>query len=145
MNITRYTDYSLRVLIYLAVCERETVTIKEVADRYDISKNHLMKIVQALNIQGCIVATRGKNGGIKLGRPPAEINIGEIVRAMEAGSPLVECFGPDNHCVITPACKLKRVFAQAMQQFYQHLDHYSLADLVSGDAEDKLLRLLTVS
>ncbi|GLX79217.1 HTH-type transcriptional regulator NsrR [Thalassotalea insulae] len=145
MNITRFTDYSLRVLIYLAIDTREIVTIKDVAERYKISKNHLMKVVQELNANGYLTATRGKNGGIRLNRSPAEINIGELVRSLEQGSTLVECFGSDNQCVITPACQLKQMFAEAMEQFFVSLEKYSLHDLVSGQRQNNLYFLLDLA
>ncbi len=128
MNVTRFTDYSLRVLIFTALHNGELVTIKEIAEKYEISKNHLMKVVQELSNRGYLIATRGKNGGIRLSKDPAEINIGELVRLQEQGSTLVECFGNDNQCVITPACQLKQIFAQAMEAFFLHLDNYTLAD-----------------
>ena len=141
MNITRFTDYSLRVLIYLALHENELVTIKDVADRYNISKNHLMKVVQELSAKGYLVATRGKNGGIKLEQSPNDINIGHLVRMIEQDSTLVECFGADNQCVITPACQLKRMFAEALNCFFESLERYTLADLI-GDQERSQLNLL---
>ncbi|SDD91716.1 MULTISPECIES: RrF2 family transcriptional regulator [Kordiimonas] len=130
MHITRYTDYSLRVLLYLAVNNKELATIKVIADSYGISKNHLMKIVQHLSAKGHVEAVRGKNGGLRLAAKPEQINIGKLVRDMEQGSPLVECFGTDNECVITPACQLKHVLAEAMESFFQTLDQYSLADML---------------
>ncbi|PCK07302.1 MAG: Rrf2 family transcriptional regulator [Alteromonadaceae bacterium] len=142
MNIKRFTDYSLRVLIYLALKENELVTIKEVADNYQISKNHLMKVVQELNSKGFIVATRGNNGGIKLSRPPKEINIGELVRMTEQDSPLVECFGPDNQCVIAPACQLKNILNEALNSFFTSLEQYTLADILGGENQDELKVLL---
>ncbi|MBS3799170.1 MULTISPECIES: Rrf2 family transcriptional regulator [unclassified Pseudoalteromonas] len=145
MNITRFTDYSLRVLIYTALHDGQTVTIKAVAEKYDISKNHLMKVVQELSNKGYLIATRGKNGGIRLGREPSLINVGEIVRLHEQNSVLVECFGSDNQCVITPACKLKTILSKAMEQFFAHLDQYSLADLVNSDSQSELKQLLQVS
>jgi len=141
MNITRFTDYSLRVLIYLALHENELVTIKDVAERYGISKNHLMKVVQELSAKGYLVATRGKNGGIKLEQSPSEINIGHLVRMIEQDSTLVECFGTDNQCVITPACQLKRMFAEALNSFFESLERYTLADLI-GDQQKQQLNLL---
>lgn len=145
MNITRFTDFSLRVLIYLALHERKVVTIKEVAECYDISKNHLMKVVQDLSARGYIHATRGKNGGIQLNRPAAQIKIGTLVREIEQGSTLVECFGSDNQCVITPACQLKQIFAEAMESFFKCLDAYTLADLLGGGNQAKLQKLLVIA
>lgn len=144
MHIKRFTDYSLRVLIYLALKENELATIKEVAARYQISKNHLMKVVQDLNSKGFIIATRGNNGGIKLSRAPEAINIGQLIRQIEQDSTLVECFGPDNHCVITPSCKLKGILAEAMDSFFTSLEQYTLADILSGKHEQELKEILTL-
>jgi Rrf2 family nitric oxide-sensitive transcriptional repressor len=130
MQITRYTDYSLRVLIYLGLRKGEQVTIQEIADSYQISKNHLMKIVQELNQQGYVLAVRGKNGGLKLDQDPQDINIGKLVRLMEKDTNLVECFSQKNTCAITPHCQLKRVFSEALNSFYQSLEAYTLADLL---------------
>jgi len=144
MHITRYTDYSLRVLMYLAVKGDELSTIRDIADSYDISKNHLMKIVQALSSQGYIEAIRGKNGGIRLNADPATLNIGQLVRALENDQPAVECAGEGNQCVITPSCQLKRVFGQALENFFLSLDAYTLADLVPPEAETDFRQLLDI-
>lgn len=145
MNIKRFTDYSLRVLIYLALKQNKLVTIKEVADCYQISKNHLMKVVQDLNNKGFIIATRGNNGGIKLSRAPEHINVGELVRMIEQDSTLVECFGPDNQCVITPACQLKEILAEALDGFFTCLEQYTLADLLGENQRTELKTLLSLS
>ena len=146
MNISRFTDYSLRVLIYLAAAKETShiITIKEVAERYQISKNHLMKVVQELSANNHINATRGKNGGIKLNTAPENINIGQLVRSIEQGSTLVECFGTDNQCVITSSCQLKRMFAQAMESFFDCLDQYTLADLIKGENKAALRQVLMI-
>src|SRR5690606_31820486 len=128
MHITRYTDYSLRVLMYVALKNDGLSTIGEIADSYGISKNHLMKVVQELNIKGYITAIRGKNGGLRLAGPAEAINIGQLVRATEQDLALVECFSGGQHCVITPACELKKVFAEALEAFFAVLDQYTLAD-----------------
>lgn len=143
MHITRYTDYSLRVLIYLAINNQQLSTISDIAISYDISKNHLMKIVQKLNAQGYILATRGKNGGIKLNRPASEINIGSLVREIEDKNNLVECFGETNQCVITPSCQLKIIFSQAQESFFKTLDDYTLEDLLGGNT-NRLGELLAI-
>lgn len=145
MKIKRFTDYSLRVLIYLALKENQPVTIKEVADCYKISKNHLMKVVQDLNAKDFIIATRGNNGGIRLSRPPEQINVGHIVRMSEGDSSLVECFGAENQCVITPSCQLKHMFAEAMERFFYCLDQYTLADFLRGTRHAELDSLLLAS
>lgn len=144
MHITRYTDYSLRVLIYLAINQNQLTTISDIANSYGISKNHLMKIVQQLNQQGYLLATRGKNGGIKLNRPAEEINIGQLVREIEDKNKLVECFGADNQCVITPSCQLKNIFAEAQENFFSTLDAYTLNDLVGASQKNNLTELLAI-
>ena len=145
MNITRFTDYSLRVLIYLSIHKEDLVTIKEVADAYGISKNHLMKVVQELSTKGYLQSTRGKNGGIKLGREPAAINVGELIRMIEQDSTLVECFGEDNKCVITTACQLKHLLAEAMDSFFKSLERYTLADLVKEPNKKQLNKIFAIN
>lgn len=145
MHITRYTDYSLRVLIYLAINKKQLTTINDIATSYGISKNHLMKIVQQLNQRGYVLATRGKNGGIKLNQDPSKINIGKLVREIEDNNKLVECFGEDNQCVITPSCQLKNVFAEAQNNFFNTLDAYTLQDLLGPQQETNLSELLLVN
>lgn len=144
MHITRYTDYALRVLMYLAVNGDGLCTISEIAKSYDISKNHLMKIVQELNAKGYLLAVRGKNGGIRLNTEPSNINIGSLVRELESESKLVECFGDNNQCVITPTCQLKQIFALALESFFATLDEYTLADLTKGSQKLELTELLSI-
>lgn len=142
MRLTRYTDYSLRVLIYLAVRPDGFGTVQAIADAYGISRNHLMKVVQELNRRGYIDTVRGKGGGMRLRLAPEKINVGRVVRDMESDLALVECFGPDNRCVITPECSLKNMLADALGAFMAVLERYSLADIVSDPAP--LRRLLDV-
>ena len=142
MRLTLYTDYCLRVLMYLGLKENELATIKEIAERYDISKNHLMKVVYELNRMEYIETIRGKNGGMRLRRPPAEINLAELVRRTESDLAIVECFGPDNACRITPACALKHIIDDALTAFFDVLARYSLADLLGPRRE--LASLLSI-
>src|SRR3954463_8439027 len=116
MRLTSYTDYSLRVLIYLALKkEDELGTIKEIAETYHISKNHLMKIIHELGKLGLIETIRGRNGGIRLAQLPKDINIGKVVRQTEEDFHIVECFDCEgNFCIISPVCKLKSVLHEAM-------------------------------
>lgn len=131
MRITRYTDYSVRVLIYLGVKDDDSLaTIQEIADSYGISKNHLMKVVHDLQLRGYIDTIRGKNGGLRLRLAPVEINLGRLIRETEEDKALVECFGTENGCVITPYCDLKHVLAQAQEAFFQVLDSFTLADML---------------
>ncbi|SFU51598.1 RrF2 family transcriptional regulator [Halomonas korlensis] len=141
MHLTRFTDFSLRVLMYLAVKGEQRSTIAEIAERFDISRNHLMKVVQDLNHHGYITSIRGKNGGLLLKRDPASISLGELVRTTERDLALVECFGDDNECIITPACRLKPILAEALSAFLAVLDHYTLADLL-GQRRSRLISLL---
>ena len=144
MHITRYTDYSLRVLMYLALKGEQLSTIREIADSYSISKNHLMKVVQELNIKGYITAIRGKNGGLRLRAQPEDINLGQLVRDTEQDLALVECFIDGDNCVITPACELKRVFAEGLEAFFKVLDSYTLADLVPRNKAPEMIQLLQI-
>jgi len=145
MHITRYTDYSLRVLIYLAALEEDRLaTIQEIADSYGISKNHLMKVVHQLNKKQYIETIRGKNGGMRLYRAPDDINIGALVRETEQDLDLVECFSGDGACKITPVCGLKNIFDEALQAFLDVLDKYTLAELVQSKHRPELLGLLQV-
>lgn len=134
MRLTNYSDYSLRVLIYLATREKDILTnIKEIAEAYDISKNHLMKIIYNLGKMGYIETIRGRNGGIRLAMQPSDINIGEIIRKTEEDFYLVECFEHGNKCVITPICSLKHIFNNALEQFLKELDRYTLEDIVKNN------------
>lgn len=135
MRLTNYSDYSLRVLIFLSSEPREKlVNIKDIAEAYGISKNHLMKIIYNLGKMGYIETIRGRNGGIRLAKLPSEINIGEIIRKTEEDFNIVECFEHGNTCVITPVCSLKHVFNKALDQFLQVLDQYTLDDIVKNNA-----------
>lgn len=133
MRLTVYTDFSLRVLMYLALHRDRLPTIAEIAASYGISRNHLMKVVYELGLAGYIETVRGKNGGLRLAREPEAIILGEVVRRTEPDMALVPCFDPANGaCVITPACKLRRALHEARAAFLQVLDGYSLADLVEN-------------
>ncbi|WP_379866439.1 RrF2 family transcriptional regulator [Marinobacter sp. M5B] len=145
MHITRYTDYSLRVLIYLALQQERLVTIQQIADSYDISKNHLMKVGHQLTLKGYIESVRGKNGGLRLHRRPEDINIGVLVRETEQDMNLVECFSSDNQCCITPVCGLKNILAEALRAFLNTLDQYTLADILTERQKPQLLRLLQIA
>lgn len=144
MRLTTFTDYSLRVLIYLAVSEGGQPTIREIAQRYNISRNHLMKVVQELSQKGYLIASRGKHGGLRLGLPATEIKIGMLVRDMESDFALAECLGDNSHCVLTPACKLRSIFTEALDAFFVALDAYTLEDIVSGRKRVKLLKILSM-
>ncbi|WP_039807032.1 Rrf2 family transcriptional regulator [Jeotgalibacillus malaysiensis] len=137
MKLTLYTDYSLRVLIYLGAKEEgELSNIQEIADAYQISKNHLMKVTHELGKLGLIETIRGRKGGIRLAKKPEEINVGKVVRKTEDHFELVECFQPGGgNCVISPVCGLKHALAKALQAYLKVLDEYTLADLVHNPLE----------
>ena len=130
MKLTRFTDYSLRVLIYLGIKENGRVTIREISDAYGISRNHLMKVVSLLTRMGYLDARRGPGGGIALARPPAEIVIADVVRDMEDDLNLVECFCDDCSCVIKPICELKSALQKALRAYLNTLEQYTLSDLL---------------
>ncbi|HEV2227775.1 MAG TPA: Rrf2 family transcriptional regulator [Steroidobacteraceae bacterium] len=140
MRLTAFTDYSLRVLMYVAARPGVTTTIAEIAAAFGISKSHLSKVVHDLGRKGLLANARGRGGGIVLGRPAASINIGAVIRAAEADA-LVECFDPrTNRCVITPACRLRSVLGEALAALYATLDRYTLEDIVHN--RQRLRRLL---
>lgn len=132
MRLTMYTDYSLRVLLYVGVKRKEELsTVQEISDVYNISKNHLTKVTHELGKMGLIETIRGRGGGIRLKLHPSEINIGETVRKVEDDFHLVECFNCEiNQCVITPVCRLKGVLHEALDAYFKVLDSYTLADFV---------------
>lgn len=130
MRLTAYTDYSLRVLIRLALEPDELATIAEIAAVYDISEHHLMKVVHELGRAGYVETLRGRGGGLRLARRPAQINVGEVVRRMEPDFALAVCFRESEHCAIESSCSLNRVLEEALDAFMQVLNAYTLADLV---------------
>lgn len=143
VRLTVYTDYSLRMLMYLAVKDGGTATIAEVALAYGISKAHLNKVAHQLGLARYVETARGKGGGLRLARPAEEIRLGEVVRRVEPDMALVPCFEPVRApCPITRACGLRSVLDEARQAFGDVLDRYSLADLVQR--RDALATLLQV-
>ena len=131
MKLTAFTDYSLRVLVYLAAEPERRATVAEIADAFGISDSHLTKVVHLLGKQGWIDTVRGKGGGLLLARSPQDIRIGKVVRDTEGAARPAECFELDGgHCVISSCCRLKGVMAEAVKAFYAVLDGYTLADLV---------------
>jgi Rrf2 family nitric oxide-sensitive transcriptional repressor len=130
MRLTAFTDYTLRTLIYVALRPDRLVTIAEIAAAYQISSNHLMKVVQHLSQAGDITTLRGQRGGLRLARPAETINIGAVVRQAEPDMQLVSCFGGEACCTIQSACRLPAMLDEALQAFMAVLDRYTLGDLV---------------
>lgn len=130
MRLTVYADYSLRLLIYLGVRGGTRATIPEIAASYGISRHHLVKVAHQLGVKGYIETTRGKNGGLRLGRSAAQIKVGDVVRSMEPDMELVPCLSPgDASCPIVPSCLLRNALQEATQAFLASLDRYTLEDL----------------
>lgn len=142
MRLTQYTDYSLRVLIYLALEDGRLTSIRAISEVYGISHNHLMKVVQQLARKGYVDAVRGRGGGLRLARPPGDVNLAEVVRSMEPDFSLVECMRPGGDCVISPACVLPGILEGAIHAFMAELEKYTLADLLPRRAKPALVRLL---
>lgn len=131
MRLTTYTDYALRTLMYLAVNRDRLVTIQDIASLHSISKNHLTKVVHHLGQIGIVATVRGRNGGLKLGLEPADINIGAVVRQTETDFHMAECFHKENNrCVYASACVLEDVLGAATAAYLKVLDGVTLHDLI---------------
>ncbi|MGS0676262.1 Rrf2 family transcriptional regulator [Shewanella sp. 0m-4] len=139
MQLTRYTDYGLRTLMYLALhSERETLfRISEITEVFDLSANHISKVVHHLGKLGYLQTVRGKSGGFKLAKPATDINIGQVVRALENSLAPIDCSKP--YCLFTPACKLKGVLGDAVNAYLAVLDAYTLDMIVTNKPELKSL------
>lgn len=140
MRLTTFSDYALRVLLYAATAEDRLVTIEETAKTYNISRAHLMKVVNILTQTGYIKGIRGRSGGFALAKRPEDINLGEVVRATEPDFALVECFAKDSQCIITKSCRLPEVLNGALNAFIATLEQYTLADVMLDQAEFVPLR-----
>lgn len=141
MRITKRTNIAVRLLMYCAAHEDRLVTKAEIAECCNISENHLAQVINQLSQLGYLSTQRGRNGGMNLGKPAAEIRIGDVFRDVEGNLPMVECFADaDNTCPLSDACRLKVALADAAQAFYASLDDISLESLVCDNYD--LLRIL---
>ena len=142
MQLTRHTDYALRILMYLAVNHEKLSSVAEIAEYYSISRNHLVKVVQGLTEHGYVTTIRGKNGGMYLTDEPESVSVGDVIRQMENHFDLVECFeNNSNTCPLSGACELKHVLSEALNTFLNELDKVSLADIVKLKLRRKLVGL----
>lgn len=145
MNLTSYSDYALRIFIYLgSQPDNPLVTIQEISDTFGISQHHIGKITYDLNKLGYLETVRGRSGGIRLAKAPQEINLGHILRITEGNFHLVECFNEQfNTCRIGPACRLKHILKEALDAYLSVMDSYTLADVLTN--AETLRRLLKLS
>ncbi len=141
MRLSTFSDYSLRVLIYLGINQEGLVTIAEIARAYQISENHLMKVVHQLGKAGFIETVRGKGGGMRLARDPFSIQVGDVVRHTENDLFLVECMAPDSVCRIQEACRIKNIMAEGLESMFAVLNRYTLADLLDKPVSQALAGL----
>src|SRR6056297_480371 len=144
VRLTQYTDFSIRVLIYLGLNPDRRCTIQEVSEGYGISRNHLMKVAQQLASEGFVASARGSGGGLMLSRAPDRINLADVVAEMEPDFAMVECFRENNQCVISPACRLPPMLKRATRAYLDALREYSLADLL-GKRDSVKMKLLLKS
>ncbi|WP_447919077.1 Rrf2 family transcriptional regulator [Achromobacter aegrifaciens] len=141
MQLTRFTDFGLRVLMYLTQCRDRSaaVTIPEIADRFSVSRNHLVKVVHFMAQQGWVSTSRGKGGGLRLSRSADNYRVGDLIRQLEQQGPLIDCREPP--CALDGACRLSGVLAQTLQAFYDALNGYTLADLVRDPTAAAIIKL----
>ncbi|HEX2872219.1 MAG TPA: Rrf2 family transcriptional regulator [Polyangiaceae bacterium] len=131
MQLTQFSDYSLRVLLYLTARPERWVPLPEISRAYGVSHNHMAKVAQLLLERGYVESLRGRSGGLRLAKPPSQINVGSVVRATEPHFDLVECFdAKTNTCPIDPVCGLKGALVSAQKAFLQELDRFTLADFL---------------
>jgi len=142
MRLTKQTDYSLRVLIYLGALDGGSATIDQVAEAYTISRNHLMKVVHNLATKGILETQRGRKGGFRLARAPRELRLGEIIRLTEPDFAIAECLGESNKtpCPIDGSCRLKGLLSKATEEWLKTLNRHTLADLI--EPRNRLVELL---
>ncbi len=140
MHLTRFTDYGLRTLIYLALRPDELASIAQISGAYRISENHMIKVVHHLSLAGLIETVRGRNGGMRLARPASDIGLGDVVRATEHSLALVECQAGEP-CAIGGVCRLQGIMDEALESMLAVLDRYSLADVIGADGQALRRRL----
>jgi Rrf2 family transcriptional regulator, nitric oxide-sensitive transcriptional repressor len=141
MQLTLFSDYSLRMLMYLGIRRDEIIPIVEIADAYQVSRHYMLKVMNELVQLGYIEAVRGRRGGVRLLRRPSDIRLGKLMRCTEPDAGVLDCLdNPEAECPILRACKLRKILGQAQSEFYRVLDRYTLADLI--DEPQRLVRVL---
>lgn len=146
VHLTLHCDYSLRVLLYLANVPERLATTGEISKAYGISKHHLVRVVQDLGRHGFVAIHPGRSGGLQLAQPAAEIRIGDVVRRIEPGFRVVECFDTEhNTCPIVPVCRLKGLLVAALNSFFEALDRHTLADLAGPEGRRRFEELLSIA
>ncbi|OTG84846.1 RrF2 family transcriptional regulator [Acinetobacter sp. ANC 4648] len=141
MQLNKFTDYALRILLYISKPRDLPYTIAEIAKDLHVSQNHLVKIVHFMAKQNWLITSRGKGGGIRLNPETANIGLGLLVRTLQGDAPIVECNSPP--CVLRRDCGLKSILDDAMAQFYQHLNRYTVADVIQqSSSKDHNLPLI---
>lgn len=139
MHLSKFTDYAFRVLMYLAHHQREIHTIPHLAESLNVSQNHLMKVVYFMAQQGWLITTRGKGGGIKISMLILSMPVGEIIRTLQGNPKLVDCNSPE--CILQQHCHFKHLLDNALEQFYQYLNQYTISECI--DAQE-LIKAITV-
>ncbi|MVO16191.1 RrF2 family transcriptional regulator [Parasedimentitalea huanghaiensis] len=130
MQLSKFSDYALRILIHLAASPDQLLSTRQIAELHDAKYNHLAKITGWLVNEGYAISSRGRGGGLKLAKQPDEINLGKVFRALEADKPLVECMSPDGgNCRFSTACGLSVILDTAQEAFFQSLEQFTLSDL----------------
>ncbi|WP_287881618.1 Rrf2 family transcriptional regulator [Aquitalea sp.] len=140
MQLNRFTDLGLRVLMYLTHRDRaQPVTISEIAERFAVSRNHLVKVVHFMGQQGWLNNSRGKGGGLALAQPPEHYRLGQIIRVLEGNAPLIDCAEPP--CALRQDCQLKALLDVGMQAFFSTLDSYTLRNIMASPTGEAIIRL----
>lgn len=140
MRMTQQSDYALRMLVYLALKPDQTCTVNEIAEAYGLSRHHLLKVALKMKNLGLVESLRGRSGGINLATDPADINIGALMQSLEGDFALVECMKPTGGCcVISPECRMKGMFHEALGAYLNVLRAYTLADAIGNGAALQVL------
>jgi Rrf2 family transcriptional regulator, nitric oxide-sensitive transcriptional repressor len=133
MRHTSHADFALRVLLYLRVAPGRQGSVAEIAEAHDVSRHHLVKVVQHLAAAEIVATSRGRGGGVRLVRDPSSISVGEVMRAMEKDFAVVECLGPARFCRVAGVCGARNVFSRALDAYFEVLDRSSLEDIAAND------------